>query len=427
MNEEFLHYVWQTKSFAGQTLFTEDGQEIIISACGLHNTDSGPDFKEARLKIGNTFWAGNVEIHIKSSDWNKHKHQFDVAYENVILHVVWQHDTEIRRQDNTIIPVLELKKYIPQSAITTYQNLQTPYVWIPCEKLLPNLDSIYIRMAEERALTERLERKGSQIETLLQKTTNDWQTSFYIILARNFGFNINTDAFERLAYSLPLSILAKHKDDLFSIEALLFGQAGLLTLTNDDYSKALVKEYNFLRIKYGLNPIEASMWKFMRTRPSNYPTLRLAQFASIIHTSNHLFSKLLECEQPQAAKALLTTSVSEYWTQHTRFGKKSIRYTDGRLSPSTVDIIMINTVIPFLFIYGKHHANTELQNRSLYFLESIASENNKFTKGWKQIGIHSENAFQSQALLELKKEWCSKKMCLSCPVGNKIIASSISL
>lgn len=419
MKESILHYVWQNKLFVSQEIKTTDGERVEIIDVGRINTDAGPDFFNAKIKIGDTLWAGNVEIHTVSSEWNKHNHQQDKAYDSVILHVVLQADSDVYRIDGTKIPQLELK--FPQQIETNYELLFSQQKWIPCADKIDQVPSIVIQSWKNALLTERLEQKMSAIESLLNENNRHWEEAFYITLARSFGFGTNSQAFESLAKSLPLSVLGKHKDQLFQLEALLFGQAGLLDLeTYDDYSANLKKEYEFLRAKYELNPLEKSQWKLLRLRPDNFPHVRIAQFAVLIHSSTKLFSKITENPNLAYIRTLFAYETSTYWKANYLFGRES-KVRTKRLGEQSINGLIINTVVPFLFCYADQKKNDDLKDRALQILEQLESEQNAIITGWRSLGLHVDNAFDSQSLLQLKKSYCDEKKCLRCRIGHKIL------
>ena len=418
MKESILHYVWQYKLFP-PTLTTIDGESVEVIDVGRLNTDAGPDFFNAKLKIAETLWAGNVEFHSLSSDWKRHRHLDDKAYNNVILHVVEKADAEVFRTNGEKIPQVELK--VPENVRKNYEELLAGKTWIACEKSIHRVENFKISAWKNTLLTERLEQKTEAIFRLLEQTENHWEEAFYISLARSFGFGVNSQPFELTAKSLPLSVLAKHKDDLFQLEALLFGQAGLLgKATDDDYSQRLQKEYAFLQAKYHLKPIEASQWKLLRLRPDNFPHVRLAQFAGLIHTSSKLFSKIVEQSSVDELRNLFRCEVSEYWQKHYLFGTES-RVSKKHIGSSSIDVLLINTVIPFLFAYGRKKNDETLTEKSIGLLENIPAENNAIVKKWKELGVTAENAFHTQALLQLKKNYCDEKKCLRCRVGHQVL------
>jgi len=420
--EAFLHYLWKYKLFDENRLKTSEHERITIISLGEHNHDAGPDFLNAKIKIGNTLWAGNVEIHINSSGWYKHGHHKDQSYDNVILQVVTNHDREVTRTNGTKIPTLEIK--FSNHLYENYEFLLHSDKWIPCESQTNKAEDFIINFWLSKLAIERLEDKAKQIQDQLSENKNDWENTFYQMLARNFGFKTNAQPFEMLAKTVPLKILAKHKNNLFQLEALLLGQAGFLEKTEpDEYFRELKKEYIHLKNKFHLKPMEKHLWKFSKLRPVNFPTIRIAQFAKLIYASKNLFSQIMNTTELKKLQEYFEVTPSEYWQNH---------YTAGKTSPEkkkTLGItafhtIIINTIVPFMFIYGVHKDKQIYKERALNYLQKIPAEKNKITKQWKKIGITAENAYYSQALLQLKNKYCRHKRCLECAIGNKIINST---
>ena len=424
--EDFLHYVWKFRLFERLDLKTTAGEALEIFAVGIHNKDSGPDFQNARLRIGDTIWAGNVEVHISSSDWHKHNHTDDNAYGNVILHVVYRDDEPLIMPNGRPVSTLVLENRIPGDLYNRYHQLifgkQTI---IPCEAAIGLVDSITLYNWFTRILVERLEKRAETVAAALQLNRGDWEETFYQFLAANFGFKINALPFEMLAKSLPQSILGKHKNNAMQIEALVFGQAGFLTdALTGDYPRKLKNEYDFLKAKYNLTPIDNHLWKFMRLRPQNFPTIRLPQFAALIVNSNHLFSKILEIKDVKVLRSLFTdVKVNIYWETHFRFDVESAPSAKN-LGQASADILLLNTLALFLFSYGKHMQQPYFINRALTLLEHLPNENNKIIEDFDNLGVKIKTAFESQALLELKNNYCNYKKCLECGVGNKILKLS---
>ncbi len=418
MKESILHYIWQFRLFPVQDLKTTDGQTVEIIDPGKPNTDAGPDFFNAKIKIDNTLWAGNIEIHSLSSDWVRHHHTTDKAYDNVILHVVNKADANVFRTNGDSVAQLELA--VPDHIRINYDELLREKKWIPCADKIHQVPLFLVNDWKNSLLVERLEQKTEMIETLLSQSNNHWEEAFYVSMARSFGFGTNSEAFERLARSLPMSILAKHKDNIFQLEAMLFGQAGLLENTvNDEYQLNLQKEYRFLQSKYQLKPIESSEWKLLRLRPDNFPHVRLSQFAALIHRSTKLFSKIIESDNLQVMRGLFICEVSDYWKKHFLFGKES-SVSGKRLGSKSIDILLINTVVPFLFAYfKKKNSDNDI---ALKLLELIPAEKNVIIRKWMELGIGAFSAFDSQALLQLKKKYCDEKKCLRCRIGHKVLS-----
>jgi hypothetical protein len=406
-------------------MFTVDNQEVKIISPGIQNHDSGPDFFNARIKIGDTEWAGNVEMHSMASDWNKHNHQIDNAYDSVILHVVHDADTVILNSQSETIPTLEIRGLYSESLFFEYRKLISSRDWVPCSGNIKEVSDLIIFSWLDRVLIERLERKTKFIEDILADTKNNWDEVFYISLCRSFGFNTNSQPFEQLARSLPLFILNKHKDNLFQIEALLFGHAGLLNpRLKDEYSQLLLKEYEFLAKKYDLKSVKSWSWKFMRMRPINFPTIRMAQLAQLIVNSGHLLSKVLEISKLDKMQKLFDIEVSEYWLTHYSFGSES-KKKGKSFGSDAFDLILINTIIPFLFVYGKHLGNQQIIDRTLFFLQQTKPESNGVVRSWAADGLKALNAGHSQSLLTLKNEYCNQIRCLECAIGNSILQKNI--
>ncbi len=420
MKEEFLHYIWKNKLFDENKLNDKDGNKITILETGLHNFDAGPDFFNAKIKIRETIWAGNIEIHLKSSFWETHKHQNDKAYDNVILQLVLEHDKEVYNTKGEQILTCELK--FDNKYLENYDSLIKSENNIACKNFITKIDNFTLNSWLTNILIERIKQKTEYLKNILSFTTNNWEEAFYISLAKAFGFKVNAVPFELLAKSLPSIILAKNKNNLFQFEALLFGQVGMLndSKTNDEYFISLKKEYEFLKNKYKLKPIEPHLWKFLRIRPINFPTVRISQFAALIHKSTHLFSKVLESKDSKSIMQLFDIKASKYWDTHYTFGKESNKKvkTFGKAASEN---ILINTVIPIMFLYGKEKAKEDIQDKAIHFLESIKAEQNNITKKWAAIGLEVKNAYFSQSLIQLHNEYCIKKRCLDCRIGNKYL------
>ncbi|MGV3687251.1 MAG: DUF2851 family protein [Daejeonella sp.] len=420
--EDFLHYLWKFRLFEQRDLRTTSGEPIEILKVGIHNSHAGPDFEGATIRIGGTLWVGNVEIHLRSSDWSRHNHQSDMAYDNVILHVVGKHDQDIVRSDQTMIPVLCLEHLTPKQITNKYLTLIECLDWIPCSRQIAEVDVFHIRNWLYRVGIERLEKKSATISYLLSELNGSWDDAFYIFLAINFGFKVNAIPFEMLARSLPRRLVSRYKDRPLQIEALIFGQAGFLNQPyQDEYPRLLTKEYSFLKKKHSLRSIDNYLWKYLRMRPANFPTIRLAQFASLIIRSNHLFSNVIaETDIAALIKMFDHLPVNKYWESHYRFDTDPVRCT-CRLGKQSVNSILINTVAVFLMAYGRQVCSHEHVNRSIILLENLEPETNSLISRFKEINIRPENAFFSQSLIELKKAYCDQKKCLSCGIGMKLL------
>lgn len=418
MKEEFLHYVWQWRRFDSTDLHTTDFEAIQILTPGQLSPHAGPDFFNARVRVGDTEWAGNVEIHINASDWYRHGHEADPAYDNVILHVVWLADAELHRSTGERVPCLELRQRVPPDLIQAWRRLMDTPRDIPCAEQFLHTPPIVQLNWLDRLLVERLEQKTTALEALLADSRQHWEEVFYFSLARSFGLAINAEPFEALARSLPLSILAKHKTDHFQLEALIFGQAGLLESDfNDEYPRQLAREYRHLRHKYGLTPLPSGQWKFLRLRPAAFPTVRLAQFAALVHRSAHLFSKVLEAQTIRELEHLFTAEAGDYWTAHYVFDKTSHRRSKA-LGRDFIQLIAINTIIPAMFLYGRAKKLPDFESRALRLLEELPPESNSVVDRWIDLGFKPRHAAHSQALLQLSKHWCAHKRCLQCAIGH---------
>jgi len=417
MREELVYYLWQHRLLP-QQLVTTHGEPIEIIHPGTRNMDSGPDYFNARVRIGDTLWAGNVEIHIKSSDWGRHGHGKDRAFDNVILHVVIQDDSSPEGvPDQTLV----IGDYIDPDLEARYERLMASRGTVPCEPYTLNAGSLAIEAMLSSVLVERLQTRYNEIETLLKETKFSWEEAFYYRLIRSYGLRVNAEAMEMLARSLPLKILGRHRDILVHIEALLFGQAGLLNESfSEPWPRQLQNEYSFLQKKYSLIPMSSSLWKFARLRPPSFPTLRIAQFAALIHYSQGLFSRLTSVETIGDAVALLMVPASDYWKTHYRFGLTSPQHASSP-GNNTIWLILINTVVPFLFAWGCDRGDQAASDRAVNLLSQIPAEENSQIRFWKSLGIEVSSSFHSQALLELKKNYCDRKRCLECQIGNQLI------
>lgn len=421
LNERLLQFIWQFQYFNKGDLMTTTGESLQIIFPGLYNTNQGPDFSDAKILIGKTTWAGAVELHIKTSDWKKHRHDADSNYSNVVLHVVWENDAEIG--DATLaIPILELKDRISKLLLQRYQELLTAETFIPCQGNIHSVRDITWKSWKERLLAERLLRKSAVVTDLLQQNNYHWEETFWWIIARNFGVKVNADAFEAIARSIPLTLLAKQKNQLHQLEAILLGQAGLLNGSfTEDYPILLQKEYQFQQRKFSIQPIKLPV-HFLRMRPGNFPTIRLAQLAMLIHTSAHLFSKIKEAASVKEVKEWFTVTANDYWHYHYQFDEATT-FKKKTIGTTMVDSIIINTVVPVLFTYGTYHADIKYKEKAIQWLEETMAESNSITQGFIQAGVGNKNAYDSQALIELKNQYCIKKKCLECGVGNAILKS----
>ncbi len=421
MNEDFLQFVWHTRRFDQQSLSTTEGAPVQVLNSGTWNKHDGPDFLDARVKIGETLWAGHVEMHTRSSGWMRHGHQSDPAFENVILHVVFEEDEPVRLNNGSRIPCLEMKGRIPDRLWTRYLQWQHGRHWIPCQSMIGQVGALHRSMWLDRLLVERLQTKTAAVKDRLAANGNDWEETFYQFLARNFGLTANAGAFEELAMSIPQRILARHKDRLTQLEALLFGQSGLLhDAPEEEYTRRLRSEYEYLRKKYKLTPLPATRWKWGRLHPPNFPTVRLAQFARLVQQSAHLFSKILEIETQNDVEQLFCVQLDGYWQTHFTFGKPVDR-GPKRLGTDTIRLLTINSIAPFLFLYGSTMGEEAYKDKALQLLEELPPEKNHIIKTWGSLDWKAANAFETQALLHLKKHYCDQRQCLHCAIGAELL------
>lgn len=425
MTEAFLHYVWQLQYFDKVDLTTSSGEPVRVLHPGTRNTNAGPDFSEARLKIGELEWRGSVEIHIKASGWNDHKHSADHAYENVVLHVVWQNDKPVRRINGSEIPTLELSNRIDPQLFLRYKDLYTSAAVIPCAshwQSVPDLDKFSML---DRALAQRVETKARRIAELLEKAQHDWEQVCYQVLCRNFGFKINEESMGRVSEILPYKIIQKHVDNPHQVEALLFGVSGFLDKeVNDGYAVLLKREYAVLCRKYGLQAKQLSrvQWKFMRLRPANFPTVRLAQLAAVLTRQRHVFSNIRESKTYTGLYEMLRAAQSPYWQRHYLFGKTANARV-ATLGESSIQNIIMNTVAPLLVAYGKCQDEQAYVDFAIELLQHLPAEHNKITRQWEPLGWRVKTGFDSQALIQLYHNFCSKHRCLECTVGSYLIKS----
>jgi hypothetical protein len=420
MKEDLLQYIWKFQLYNSGDLKSTDEDVLTIIHPGLHNQNQGPDFNEAKIKIKDTIWAGNIEIHIRSSEWETHNHSLDKNYRNIILHVVWIHDKEISDYSGNTIPTLELQSRVSNLLLKKYQQLMDHHQFIPCENQIPAMSELALTHWKQRLVIERLIQKSQPILLMLHENDNHWEETFWWLIAANFGLKVNSYFFQKIAQSLPNSILAKHKNNQVVIEALLFGQAGLLDRDFvEKYPLMLQKEYQFYRKKYQLNQIDGEL-QFLRMRPANFPTIRLAQLAQLISHSEHLFSKIKESKSIDELKIMFQLTANDYWHYHYVFEEET-DYKVKKMGNKTVENIIINTIVPIIFCYGHHHQEDVSKEMAIDWLEKISPEKNYITKGFEQLHFDNKNAFDSQALIQLKNEYCDKKMCLHCAIGNSIL------
>jgi hypothetical protein len=424
MKEDLLHFVWKHRLYDSTNLRTTDGEPIQVVQAGTYNTDAGADFTNARIRIGEVLLAGNVEIHVAEKDWYTHRHDTDRAYNNVILHVVYEDNTDpTLSQSGADIPVLRLKDHISAELLLRYELLKASKDKIPCEPMIGRLPEGFSLVSYyDRLVIERLQSKVSVVEGMLAGSTNDWDQVAFQMVAMYFGGSVNKEAFGRLASSLPLSVVHKHRKEPAQIEALLFGQAGLLDADyDDDYPRMLKREYAYLRKLHTLSPMEAQSWKFFRVRPVSFPTVKIAQLAAWLIGEPHPFRGIVDCKSLTELRAFFEIEINEYWHTHFQFDKP-VKQAKTSLGNMLTDILLINAVVPLLFSYGRHKDDEGICQRTLDLLTEIPAEDNTVTRMWESLGINGRTAADSQAMLQLYNQYCLNKRCLSCQIGHQIIS-----
>ncbi len=422
MQESFLHYLWQYQYFNKELLATTHGEHVQVLHVGQHNTDAGPDFSQARIVIGGIEWIGHVEIHYQSSQWFDHHHDSDQAYDNVILHVVWEDDAVVKREDGTIIPTISLKGRVDQTLITRYRSLVESAFTIPCSNSFLQVPEITRLTTLDQVLVERLQQKSEIVLSILNMTQNNWEETSYRMLCKNFGFKVNEEPFVLLAQSLPYKIVLKHADQPIQVEALLFGQAGFLLLTKGDaYYQLLRREYKILQQKYSLEPLHYSQWRFLRLRPANFPTVRISQLASLLVQHQNIFSKILSITDHAVLCRMFSNTSSSYWQEHYHFRKKS-KSKIATIGKNSIHSIIINSIVPLLAAYSSRTDNYLYMERAIDFLQKTPVENNTIVRQWKELGWTGKSAFDSQALIGLYNQYCVKRRCLSCSIGIHLVS-----
>ncbi|MDG1398731.1 MAG: DUF2851 family protein [Polaribacter sp.] len=421
MTEDFLHYLWRYKLFYNSILQTTNKQTIFVKKAGLHNKNEGPDFSNAHLEIDNQLWVGNIEIHIKSSDWYLHKHEEDVNYDAVILHVVWEHDVDIYMKNSKPLPTLELKKFVNESLLKNYNSLiYQKQNWIPCENQITSIDDFLLNNWLERLYFDRLERKSQIIKEFLQHTRYDFEATAFLLLAKNFGLKINGDAFLQMAKSIDFTVVRKVRSNEQELMALFFGQAGFLEEDiQDPYYKTLKDDYAYLKHKYRLKPISRNLFQFFRMRPNNFPTIRLAQLVALYFKHQNLFSKLMITDHKEQFYQLFSITIHDFWKSHYTF-EKSSKKAQKKLTKSFIDLILINTIIPLKFVYQKNKGDLK-DEIFLNLIRQVTSEKNSVISKFSKMKVLSKNALESQSLLELKNNYCTKQRCLDCAIGNHLL------
>lgn len=411
MKEDFIYYLWENRLLS-LNLKTTDNEELTILSVGTRNHDSGADYNNARIKIGGTLWAGQVEIHVRASDWFKHRHQLDDNYNNVILHVVYENDTDMLN-----LPTLEIKDKFDVSLFHNYNNFVNSKNWIPCGELIGGIQRLTVLSWLDRMLVERLEHECKDLDLRLMANNNDWEQTFYQRLMRYFGLKVNNDSFEYLSRILPLNLLLKHRDNEIYVESMMFGSAGFLHKDfEEEYPTLLKREFNMLRRKFCLNIMPNSNWKFLRLRPSNFPTIRIAQLAKIIAKNGSMFSKIRDSDNLEDIRGLFDVELDSYWDNHFQFDKISNVEIKKTLGKTAVDSITINAVAPMLFYYGYYHSSESYKEKAMNYLEQTSPENNVVIREFCNSGVKLENAFQTQAALYMYKHYCRRRRCLECRI-----------
>ena len=423
MTEAFLHYVWQHQML-DRGLTTTDGQPVVVLRAGEPNHDAGPDFFNARLRLGDVEWAGNVEIHIHSSDWTAHRHQLDAAYNNVVLHVVYEHDADIFLQNGKVPPTLELKNYLHPSLVANYESLMAPVAGntIPCSDRVGEVPQFLLASFMERLAVERIEAKSAVVHRLLEESHGGWEQTCYWLLARYLGGKVNALPFELLAKATDPRLLARWSDNRQRLEALLMGQAGLLDgYFEDDYPRALQSDYEALRAGAGLSPIGDYLWKFYCLRPSSFPTIRISQLADLMAQTKNLFSTLLSMTDVKEIERLFNRQAASYWNSHYQFDRMVAKSSVKHVGRMQADLLIINAWVPLLFVYGVEHGQQQYKDQALGLLSQLAPESNVVIRRWQAVGVDPANAAESQALLQLTNIYCSNRRCLECRIGYQLL------
>jgi len=421
MTEKLLQFIWQSQHINKSCLVTEQGDSLQVIKSGNLNTNQGPDFLNASIRLNDITLVGNIEVHTKASQWHQHNHSTDKNYKNIILHIVWENDEQIVDDNNKEIPTLVVQNLVPKILLERYATLMNSTPTLPCSSFLPALSDISWLAWKERLTTERLLEKSELVLKTFQENNNNWEETFWHLLAYNFGLKVNAEFFKQIAETIAVTTLAKHKNQIHQIEALLFGQANLLNQNfTNDHPKLLQKEYQFLKKKHALKTIQGNCM-FLRMRPANFPTIRLAQLAMLISNSSHLFSKLKEITNVKEIGKIFNVTCNEYWHYHYTLTDETKEYDPKKLGKNMIDNITINTIIPVLFSYGHHRKEDSYKIKAIQWLQELKAEKNNITKQWEQYSIEHKNAFDSQAFIQLTNQYCNKKNCLSCAVGNKIL------
>lgn len=421
MNEELLYFIWQFRLYSPD-LKTTEGEDLIVLNPGMRNPYSGPDFTNCNMKIGTTQWVGNVEIHSKSSDWNKHNHHLDKSYDNIILHVVYEHDVDIKEHIFNHTPTLVLKGKLSNGILDRFNEFQKKNSFIPCEREISRVPQYVIDSFESRLLIERLELKSNEIKLDLEETQSDWEEVFYRTLMRAFGFKANKEAMNQLSRRVPLKVLWKHKHNELEFNALLFGTSGLLESGHDEFSMDILNTFKGLSKKYRIEPLSNSLWKRGGVRPANFPELRLAQLIAILRNSpNQLFGHLIKKFSLAEMIEMFDHGINKYWNEHYSFGKVVSKNTHKKFSKHSTENVVINAIIPLSFLYFKSIGQIDKSEQVIDIFYSLKPESNGLIKKWKDLNVPVKSAGSSQALIHLKNNYCSYKKCLLCSIGGYLI------
>lgn len=423
ITEDFLHFVWKYQKFNRKHLETTDGEQVTVYHQGYHNHDGGPDFEEARINIGEVQWCGQVEIHINASDWYRHGHQHDEKYENVILHVVWKADKDVfyKNAQDQHIPVAVLEPLIPVSMINACRQLMSEPAQLACSERFREVNRLKKITQLDRMVVRRLQRKAEEVSSLLKAFKGNWQQTTFVWLARQYGFKLNTEAMMQMAYVIPVNALMKHREQLFQLEALLFGVSGLCR-GQDAYTLRLKEEFKLFKAKYQLEDkaLRRSQWKFMRTRPANFPPVRIAQLAALLHAHADFLHMLMTVSDTRTLLSYLMCEVSEYWQQHYDFGKRLKKRQQG-MGRSSAQLLIMNAVAPLLAAYGSERGDEQYLERAVRHLEALPPEKNRITRKWHSVDFYPKSALDSQGMIEWFNEFCSPRKCLHCPIGVEIV------
>lgn len=421
MTEALFQYIWQTQQFDNRNLRTTRGERVIVIHPGYHNTDAGPDFLHAKIRIGNALWAGHVELHMQSSHWKQHRHSEDSAYHNVILHVVYHNDGDIRVPGHgEPLPTLELKPLISSPMMRIYQQFYQNQKDFACQDHFANVDEEIVVLSVQRMAVERLEEKAGRMRELWEDLDRDWLHTLFCLVARALAGPLNSDSMESLVRRLHPRLLLRAKDRLVELEALIFGTAGLLNEKRDTYTAELQKHFHFWQQKHPIQTMNPAVWKYARMRPDNFVDTRLAQFAHWIHGNDAVWSKMLAAKNWKSLRAIFDIRLMHYWAEHYRLGSKTGK-RQRRLGDQSVRLIVINAVAPLIFLYGKQQSDPDLQNRAMQWLMELPPEKNKLVNAWAQLGITPTNGFEAQGLLYWRKAYCLHKHCAKCPVGHALL------